>query len=254
MSAGDSLNQVTNQHAHTKPASFMNISKHHSGQARQSVGPLDWSQIDCVFLDMDGTLLDLNYDNLVWNQLVPQAYAEQLGVDLVDAQQRLLARMREIYGTIDFYSFEYWTKFTGADLIAAHEQATHLIDYRPGALAFLRWLTGRGCPTIIATNAHPDSIQVKDTHANICAEVDAVVSSHEFAAPKEDHNFWHALLREHPHDPARCLFIDDNEPVLDAAADFGIQHLRVIATPDSQRPTRTDLRYPSFDDFADLYD
>jgi len=219
----------------------------------QQAKTLNWAQIDCVFLDMDGTLLDLKYDNYVWNHLVPAAYAEKIGVDVADAQDRLLVHMREIRGTIEFYSFEYWIEFTGADLIEAHWQATHLIDYRPGALNFLRWLKGRGCPAIIATNAHRDSIHVKHTHANICAEVDAVVSSHDFAAPKEDNNFWASLLKAHPYDPARCLFIDDNEPVLDAASQFGIGHLLGITTPDSLRPTRTDLRYPSFDDFTELY-
>ncbi|MEC8348362.1 MAG: haloacid dehalogenase, partial [Pseudomonadota bacterium] len=29
---------------------------------------LDWQNIDTVLLDVDGTLLDLHYDNFVWDQ------------------------------------------------------------------------------------------------------------------------------------------------------------------------------------------
>ena len=89
---------------------------------------LDWNEIDCVLLDMDGTLLDLKYDNRVWNELVPQAYADKAGISVAQAQQTLLERMREIRGTIEFYSFDYWRSFTGIDLVAVHQQATDLVE------------------------------------------------------------------------------------------------------------------------------
>jgi putative hydrolase of the HAD superfamily len=213
---------------------------------------LDWQEIDCVFLDMDGTLLDLNYDNHVWNELVPQAYAECIGVNLEDAQHTLLTHMREIRGSIEFYSFDYWISYTGIDLVGVHQQATHLLAYRPNALQFLRWLQQTGRKSVIATNAHPDSIAVKHAHTGICDEVDHVVSSYEFDAPKEAQAYWHSIFRQHPHEPQRCLFIDDNEPVLDAARDANLGYLLAVSSPDSQRPPRAELRYPSFDDFSEV--
>ena len=36
---------------------------------------LDWQHIDTVLLDLDGTLLDLSFDNHVWREVVPAAYA-----------------------------------------------------------------------------------------------------------------------------------------------------------------------------------
>lgn len=30
-----------------------------------------WKEIDTVLLDMDGTLLDLNFDNHFWKEFVP---------------------------------------------------------------------------------------------------------------------------------------------------------------------------------------
>ena len=35
----------------------------------------DWSAIDDVLLDLDGTLLDQAYDNHIWRDLVPQRFA-----------------------------------------------------------------------------------------------------------------------------------------------------------------------------------
>ncbi|KEP73664.1 nucleotidase, partial [Microbacterium sp. SUBG005] len=32
---------------------------------------IDWQAVDTVLLDMDGTLLDLAFDNYFWQKLVP---------------------------------------------------------------------------------------------------------------------------------------------------------------------------------------
>ncbi|MGD8938682.1 MAG: haloacid dehalogenase, partial [Gammaproteobacteria bacterium] len=37
---------------------------------------IDWTQIDTVLLDMDGTLLDLHFDNHFWREHVPLRYGE----------------------------------------------------------------------------------------------------------------------------------------------------------------------------------
>ena len=37
-------------------------------------GRPDWRAIDTVLLDMDGTLLDLRFDNYFWLELVPRKY------------------------------------------------------------------------------------------------------------------------------------------------------------------------------------
>lgn len=39
---------------------------------------VNWEKIDTVLLDMDGTLLDLNFDNHFWNEFVPLKFAEKM--------------------------------------------------------------------------------------------------------------------------------------------------------------------------------
>jgi len=106
---------------------------------------------------------------------------------------------------------------------------------------------------VIATNAHRDSVVIKDARIDITTEVQSVVSSHDYGYPKEDPRFWQSLQQQHPFDPARTLFIDDNEPVLDAAELARIAHLLCVTRPDSDRPMRTDLSYPSFNCFSEIY-
>lgn len=42
--------------------------------------------VDTVLLDMDGTLLDLAFDNYFWQKLVPETYGAQQGITAQEAQ------------------------------------------------------------------------------------------------------------------------------------------------------------------------
>lgn len=47
---------------------------------------LNWNKINTVLLDMDGTLLDLNFDNHFWLEFVPQRYAQKNQLSLAAAK------------------------------------------------------------------------------------------------------------------------------------------------------------------------
>jgi len=211
-----------------------------------------WDDIDTVLLDMDGTLLDLHYDNMLWNQLLPNRYGAARNLTPADAQAVLFERMRAIRGQLEFYCLDHWSAFTGLDVVGLHHELVSLIRYRPNAERFLDWLRNAGKRSVLVTNAHRDSLYVKDLHSGVTSRLDADVSCHDYGSPKESGAFWTRLMKEHPFDPQRTLFIDDNDSVLDAAARFGIRHLFTVSQPDSARPHREGLGYPAFNDFADL--
>ena len=62
---------------------------------------IDWNQIDLLLLDMDGTLLDLHFDNHFWLHHVPVRYARARGIALQDARDELYARYKSIEGTLE---------------------------------------------------------------------------------------------------------------------------------------------------------
>ena len=222
-------------------------------QASPKTSPLlDWNAVDTLLLDMDGTLLDLHYDNTVWNIMVPEAFAVHHNVTLEAAKTNLFGQMARVRGQIEFYCFDYWSNYCDFDVTTVHHQATDLIRFRPGAEEFLRFAKAAGKKLVIATNAHWNSIAVKNDYTQLLDMVDATISSHDFNAPKEHPDFWHKLVAEIGHTPERSAFLDDNEPVLDAAQAAGIGQLLCIETPDSQKPLRQGLRYSAFDHFSEI--
>ena len=213
---------------------------------------IDWSRIDTVFLDMDGTLLDLEFDNVLWNSVLPRRYATRLGIDETVARERLFAHFETVRHTIDFYSLDYWAEHTAVDIFAMHDELKHLIRYRPHAQSFLERVRATGRRVWLVTNAHRGSLAVKDLMTGLTRAVDHTVSSHDFDTPKESTSFWRRLTALTPFTAARALLVDDNAAVLDCANEFGVGHLLTITQPDSSRPPREALRYPSFNTFDEI--
>ena len=213
---------------------------------------IDWRRIDTLLLDMDGTLLDLKFDNTLWNQLVPDRYCDARSPAPSGTREALFKRMRDTLHTLEFYCLDYWASYTGLDIVALHHELSHLIQYRPGAEEFLVWIRGKGIRTMLVTNAHRDSLSVKDAYSGLSRTMHATVSSHDYGHPKESALFWQRMAEQHPFDARSTLLIDDSQAVLEAAAAFGMEHLLTVRQPDSGRPPRDDLAFPACNDFTEL--
>lgn len=213
---------------------------------------VDWTRIDTVLLDMDGTLLDLYFDNHFWLQHLPAAYAAANGLDPAAAHADLVGRFGREQGRLNWYCVDFWSKELGLDLPALKKEVAHLIAPRPGALDFLQAVTDSGREAWLVTNAHHHSLSLKLAHTPLSTHCQRIVCSHDFREPKESAAFWPALRAREHFEPGRALFIDDSEPVLHAAAAFGIGQLLTIAQPDSQRPPREGLHFPVLHHFNDL--
>jgi putative hydrolase of the HAD superfamily len=214
--------------------------------------PLDWTAIDTVLLDMDGTLLDLRFDNWFWQEYVPELWGREHGVDAERALALLTPRYEAARGTLDWYCLDHWSREFQLDLREIKRSVRERVAYIPGAEEFLRRLRRLGKRRVLVTNAHPETLAIKDAHVDLVGHLDEVYSSHPFGAPKEDPAFWPRLHRRVGFDPARTLFVDDSLPVLAAAQGFGIAWLRAIRRPDLGRPARDTGPFPGVEGVAEL--
>jgi GMP/IMP 5'-nucleotidase len=225
---------------------------YHSEMPTTASAPIDWDRIDTVLVDMDGTLLDLAFDNFFWLELVPEHYAEVHGGSVEIARQQLAARFDAIAGTLNWYCLDHWSRDLALDIRTLKRRHAHLVRYLPRAPEFLANVRGRGKALWIVTNAHRDTVAVKTEQTGIDRLVDRVVSSHDLNAPKESADFWSGLDRLHPFDGGRTLLIEDSLAVLAAARTHGIAHTLAIRRPDSRRPPRQIESFAAIDGVAEL--
>ncbi|HIE01222.1 MAG TPA: GMP/IMP nucleotidase [Thiotrichaceae bacterium] len=213
---------------------------------------VNWHQIDTVFLDMDGTLLDLNHDNQFWLKHLPQRYAEHYQVSFDEAKNILLNRYTEVLGTLEWYSVDYWTDELEMDVALLEEEVAHLIAVHPHVIDFLDFLREQQKRTVLVTNAHYKSLSLKMQRTQLAHHFDHIVSSHELGLPKEASAFWDKLQHIEPFNPSRTLFIDDSLPVLRSATDYGIHQLLAIYQPDSQSPPKAVEEFQAIRSFRDI--
>ncbi len=213
---------------------------------------LAWNHIDTVFLDMDGTLLDLHFDNHFWLEHVPLRYAQKHDMPLDAAKDALYPRFRAVEGTIDWYCIDYWSRQLDLDIGALKREVEHLIQVHPHVAEFLRALRASGRRVALLTNAHHKVIELKMAATGLQPHFDQLICAHAFRVPKEDPRFWPRLAERDSFEPRHTLFVDDSLPVLRAARDFGIRYLRAVRLPDSQGPARQTDEFTAIERFDEL--
>jgi len=173
---------------------------------------------------------------------------------LAAACDNLFERYRAAQGSLDWYCLDHWSDRLGIDILQLHRDASHRIGYLPGAMAFLESVHRRDIQLLLVTNAHRDTLEIKDEVTGLASFFDRVCSSHDFGFAKERQEFWHALQDEVGFDSATTMFVDDSHAVLQSAAVYGIGQLVTITRPDTSKPLRGESEYVGVETVADLLD
>ncbi|WP_100658547.1 GMP/IMP nucleotidase [Alteromonas flava] len=215
---------------------------------------IDWENIHTVLLDMDGTLLDLHFDNYFWIEHLPQKIAEKTGQPVEKCRADMLAHYARITGQIEWYCLDYWADYLDMDIMAAKREVEHLISMRDDTIPFLDALKASGREVILVTNAHPGSLSLKVEHTQLDSHIDQLISTHQFGVTKESQLLWQKLQEFTGFDANKTLFVDDSLPILGAAKTFGIAHLLAVENPDSQLPARQIDDFESVNDYRTLID
>ncbi len=214
--------------------------------------PLPWGEIDTVLLDMDGTLLDLHFDNHFWQVYVPEKFAERHGLEPAAAYEECLRRYNAKAGTLDWYCVDYWTEALSLDIAQLKEEVSHLIQVHPDVPEFLAAVRAADKRVVLVTNAHHKSLNLKMGLTGLDIHFDALYSAHGFGLAKEAESFWEALRQVETFDPGHTLLCDDSLPVLRSAAGYGIRHLIAIRKPDTKLPAKDTAEFRAIDHFSEI--
>lgn len=212
----------------------------------------DWHDIQTVFLDLDGTLLDLHFDNHFWLEYVPIHYAEKHDLSHEEASQVLMDRYTEVRGRLEWYCVDYWSRELELDIEQLKHQISHKISVHPQVNNFLRAVRRIGKRIVLVTNAHPASVSLKMQKTGLENYFDRIINAHDLGIAKEHDGFWKKLMTVESYDPETTLLIDDNIEVLESAEHYGIKHLLAVRRPDSQGAAVETQLYSVLEGFEDI--
>ena len=211
-----------------------------------------WNEIDTVLLDMDGTLLDLRFDNYFWLEVLPERYARRHELSLEAARAALEPRFIAKQGTLDWYCIDFWSRELSLNVAELKREMREHMRFLPGAEQFLQALHTRGLDPVLVTNAHRGVLEIKAEQTGLARYFQRIVSSHDLGVPKEHPQFWSQLQAQLAFDPARCLFVDDSIAVLNAARAHGIGQIFAITRPDSTQHARQVEGFPAVERVEEL--
>ena len=213
---------------------------------------IDWKIIDTVLLDMDGTLLDLNFDNHFWKEFVPLKFAQQNGLSIISAKQQLEPQFKSMEGKLEWYCLDYWSHVLQLDIAGLKAEISGLISVLPHVTEFLEKLQQSSKKVLLVTNAHRGSLGLKMEKTCLQPFFDDIISSHDLGVPKEHAGFWGLLQQREAFDKKTTLLIDDSLAVLNSAKQFGLVHLISVSKPDSKQPKKNVTSYPAIEDFREI--
>lgn len=214
---------------------------------------VDWEQIHTVLLDMDGTLLDLHFDNYFWREHVPLRYAQKHEISVDVAKSRLFPIFRNKEGSIDWYCVDYWSNTLDLDIALLKAEVDHLIAVHPFVLEFLEQVRRAGKTLALVTNAHQKSLALKLERTALHNHLDHVICSHDFGIPKETRDFWDRLKTRLDYENETTLLVDDSLAVLRSAKDYGIKWLLAVQNPDSKSPPRVVDEFDAISSFQQIF-
>lgn len=197
-----------------------------------------WEDYNTLLLDMDGTVLDLAFDNYFWRELVPGVYADREDISEDQAREKIFDLYAGREGTLEWYCLEFWADQLELDLVELKHSAKDRIRFLPGATDFLDAVKQGDKRLVLVTNAHQHALDLKKQVTGLDHWFDEFVCSHDFGVPKEHQSFWQQLEKHLGFEREHTMFIDDSIPVLNAAVEFGIGGVVAIRKPDTGLPPK----------------
>jgi putative hydrolase of the HAD superfamily len=149
-----------------------------------------------VSFDLDGTLVDAKYGDMVWNHGIPEEYAKKYGMSFDEARSAVMDQYRYI-GDSDllWYEIDHWLKKFGLqvsadDLLGRYETFIKLL---PGVTEVVRYLKGRYV-LVIASNAARIFVEKELEYTDLAHYFNHIISATtDYRIVKKEPDFYRKL-------------------------------------------------------------
>ena len=212
---------------------------------------MKWNSIETFFLDLDGTLLDLAYDNYFWHEHVPLIFSKKNNIPFNEAKILLKKMYAENKNSLNWYSSNYWSKRIEINLYLEIKKTRNKIKVFPGVKRLLSKIKAEGrVKIILLTNCPREMLHIKLDQTKLWRYFDKIISSEDYGYPKESKKFWKILENKLKYNKNKTAFIDDNVDVLKYAESSGIKYLFSVSMPDSKKQKKIIKDYESLENIG----
>ena len=108
-----------------------------------------------ILSDLDGVILDLNYDIKFWKSWLPEHVANQTKQSIEETQAEIQAEINKQRGTLNFYNLNYWDDLLNVDCMQIIKEKEEKCSYLEGSHEALQRLSTLKNPKHILTNGDP---------------------------------------------------------------------------------------------------
>ena len=202
-----------------------------------------------ILSDLDGVILNLDYDIKFWESWLPEHVASQSNRSLKKIKIQIQAEIDAQRGTLNFYDLNYWDDLLNVDCMEIIREQEEKCSFLEGSYEALQRLSTLKNPKYILTNGDPRIQEYKAETQNFLEFFNSIFYSMHVGYPKESKEFWTLARHNLNLDFEDTIFIDDDFKVVTAAAKAGIKQVAWI-TPGKNRILQN--RVETFASLSDL--
>lgn len=177
-----------------------------------------------ISFDLDGTLVDARYGDMVWNLGIPSEYAKKYGMHFDEARAFIRARYESVGdGDITWYEIEHWLERFSLDVLPAEllDRYAEHIALLPGAREVVDTLRER-YTLVIASNAARIFVEKELGKTGLAGSFSLIVSAtSDYGMVKKQEDFFRKLLGQVGALPHEVVHVGDH-PVFDHDVPSGL--------------------------------